>query len=1010
MLRLLLLLAFCSLLVSSASAQPQRKPEGEPLLNWSLWQQYRTTIKHPAAAIKPDDLRRARANIEQYAWAKGYRDGVENGAKSWPGKLTPEFLAQMIPATTPGDTLFTPCPACRDQGKPYDPHGRYRWSASDPEHLTCQVCNTVFPNDKYPESIVLHAKYGGGQDITYCSAPPFSIFGFTGRPSFSANIRARKVGFMAGICERLAEAYALTGKPEYAEGTRAILLRLAQVYPTWLVHVGYGEYADMDPHIAALNISSLPEDELTPPPNKPDHRLHTGYWSAGRSSGVGMEAGFVRQIVQAYEFTRDATSDGKPVYSAEEQLKIERDLILESTVLLVADKSVNNKSVGNATAVSLVGMALGHPEMVHFGRDVFMKTVDGWFLPDGGTSESWSYALMTLEGINALGQACRGYTDPPGYTDKAGQRLDNLDLYHDTSYKKVWAAMFNGLKGDLNYPPLADGHPTDGIGAFNAELMADNYPENTQYLALLKALAGQDLGHGSQGEALYYREPGLEKKPAPALALPDIAFPALQIGYVRSGATGRDSALVLSASDWGVHHHLDSLSLYYWKNGKELLSDLGYLWDHPMKPMTTRTLAHNTVLVDGGEQITTGRGGRFTLFKTIGNVKVMEAESKAYPQASVYRRTVVQVEREPGRQYVVDIFRVAGGAKHEWVMHGINNDLEVVGPKLAPLALTEPPVRCCIRFQIDTPGAEIRLRNLKILGPDGKDLVVNPSGKTPDPKTGKPTGWGFYGGDGTAEWGQAKDDQPGVYLKALKASAQGMNVALIGGEANGYTGPNAFVAQRGETHKVSFEITGSAPKVNLNVLYWPTNPASAADRHYVDLTGMGTVTPSGKWTRYEGRFTITGGLDLANVRASADPGAWKLTWKIADQTRFATHWTDAPGIMCLIGDGWGQRDYRNTDLGATLPYIVRRHAADKLPTVYATAYESYDGDAAIVRSITQLPVPVGEEANTVAVCVTTDRGRDYVISCLQPHPVTIATLDGKIEVKDGFAVVEVAPH
>ena len=91
MLRLLLLLAFCSLLVSSASAQPQRKPEGEPLLNWSLWQQYRTTIKHPAAAIKPDDLRRARANIEQYAWAKGYRDGVENGAKSWPGKLTPRF-------------------------------------------------------------------------------------------------------------------------------------------------------------------------------------------------------------------------------------------------------------------------------------------------------------------------------------------------------------------------------------------------------------------------------------------------------------------------------------------------------------------------------------------------------------------------------------------------------------------------------------------------------------------------------------------------------------------------------------------------------------------------------------------------------------------------------------------------------------------------------------------------------------------------------------------------------
>ena len=69
--------------------------------------------------------------------------------------------------------------------------------------------------------------------------------------------------------------------------------------------------------------------------------------------------------------------------------------------------------------------------------------------------------------------------------------------------------------------------------------------------------------------AIYNRPPGLEEKRC-RLTLPDFAFPALQFGYLRSGPTGRDSCLVLSASDWGSHHHDDSLNLYYWQNGKEL--------------------------------------------------------------------------------------------------------------------------------------------------------------------------------------------------------------------------------------------------------------------------------------------------------------------------------------------------------------------------------------------------------------------------------------------------------
>ncbi len=267
------------LLTISASAFAQAGPTApqDPLTDWSLWQRYRTTIPHPAATVKSSDVQRARKNVDRYSWARAYRDATEKRVQGQIPQIDAAFLARMIPATTPGVPHFTPCPACRDQGKPLHPHGQWSWSAQDPDRLTCTVCKTVYPNERYAETVTLKARYGGGQTFTYYGGEPFVIFSYaTGRPSFTGSIRARKVVYMSGLCRSLAEAYALTGKPEYAQATRKILLRFAQVYPNWLVHVGYGEYADMDPRVAAQNIQALPQDELCPPPTKPDRKLHTG--------------------------------------------------------------------------------------------------------------------------------------------------------------------------------------------------------------------------------------------------------------------------------------------------------------------------------------------------------------------------------------------------------------------------------------------------------------------------------------------------------------------------------------------------------------------------------------------------------------------------------------------------------------------------------------------------------------------------------------------------------------
>jgi hypothetical protein len=117
------------------------------------------------------------------------------------------------------------------------------------------------------------------------------------------------------------------------------------------------------------------------------------------------------------------------------------------------------------------------------------------------------------------------------------------------------------------------------------------------------------------------------------------------------------------------------LNLSYWKAGYgELLSDLGYLWDNPMKHMTVRTLAHNTVMIDEADQRTVEREGTVEFFKTSEHVKVMRASSKAYAQAKRYERTSAIVDHGDGKSYVVDFFFVEGGKTQDYVFHGPNGD------------------------------------------------------------------------------------------------------------------------------------------------------------------------------------------------------------------------------------------------------------------------------------------------------------------------------------------------
>lgn len=827
---------FCFAWVCAGWVVGDDPPPG--VADWSDWKEYRDQVVHPATLIKPEDLARAKENVRRYAWAQAYARRVQNSADSILKRLSDEYVEAMIERTTPG--CMGPCSACRAKGLPWHPNGQWSWSSSRPDRIVCSVCKTVFPNEEYPENVEVECTWGRGQKITFMGGDTFKCFGYLqARPSVSGIIRARKASHMASLADSLAVAYALTEDARYARGVKAILLRFAEVFPEYLVRAGYGygEYAGMDPHVAARRINNLPEDELVYPPNKPNRKIYTGYWSASRIGTSGMDGGWVVRVTLVYDLTCTATEDGVPIYSDEEKKLIEHDLLLEGVYLAICDPAINNKSVGNRAGAAVVGMCVGHPGLVRFGLEGFQRCVDDWFLPDGGTSESPAYALMTMSGIRPFALAFRDYSDPPGYADSDGHRLDHFSACQDTSYGDCWQGLIWTLQGDLRFPPSADSYRTTSIGSHFAELIAAAYPTD-EHFALLKEMAGEDLSGGSARDAILLREPDLASRVVSPLRLPEVVFPFLAQGYLRTGPNGRESLAMLNASDYGGHHHLDSLNLYYWKDGRELLSDLGYLWDHPDKYQTYRTFAHNLVLIDGRDQQRRGRGGSFQVFTITPKVKVMEAASDAYGPDSTYRRTCVLVDHGPSGSYLIDIFRAGGGAKRECVFHGPGNQYEIEGLPLAPSSSTED------------------------------------------------------------------------------ASATQMS------------------------------------------------------------------------------------LPLDRTREAKGESAWSIAWSLDHAYEFRALAPGQRGETVIVGDGWGQRNHRNTDRGATLPYVVRRRDGEDQVDEFVSVFAGNSADRRLVESVRLLPVTDGEDAGVVAAVVTTKIGTDVVIGMTAPKKVT-ARLNNTEIVTDG---------
>ena len=975
--------------------------------DFSQWEKYRATIQHPCGIYRQEDVERVRKKIESDPTARSTAMTVMKRADGVLNELTPEYLEEWIP-TQKGFGVYGPCPACRDKGLRWHPNGTWGWDKAKPNQVKCNTCKTVFPNENYPETIQVRSKWEPNQVFSYYGGEPFKMYGTICRPSFSGMILVRKLQASFSLLDSLAYAYNYSGDAKYADGARRMFLRYAEVLPHYLFGSSiYNEIADCDPHVAGREPFNLPVDEITPPPNKPDRKIRVGYWMGNRLGSSGQDGHLVLQFALFYDAVCAAKwPDGRPVFTPEERYRIEKDVLLESAWHLMCDKSINNKSVGGRAACAAIGCVVGHPDLTRFGLDGFHKTVYGWFLPDFTTSESGGYLMMTMSNVHAFSLWFRDYSDPEGYEPPEGEEpLRHFNIYRDTDYGICWQNAINTLQGDLSYPPTAD---TLVGGKKVPNWLTDLLPicnPTPQNLAFFAANNDRKIRDGRLGMMC---DVHIDFEKVPAYEQRDVVFPYLQQGFLRYGKQGLEATAILNASDYGIHHHFDSLNLYLWHK-KELLHDLGYLWDHPDKSYTVRTVAHNLVVIDNRSQEGRGRGGSFDLFETAGAVKAMRASSKAYKNASKYERTLLQVDHGHHGFYWLDLFRVQGGEIRDYIFHGVNNDFTMEGAEKPDKQMQQETrdreCRFCLQLPVEQLGtwefSDVELYQIDAKGNDISKNLASVFPETVEKNGHVCEGWGVYKGNGTSTWEPCEGkNSRGVRYSAV-ATAKGVNIvnhALSIGKCDGFNGAEAFLGKPGNRYRFRFSARGDKGKMSPRLLQFrPGEERSQQGRVYESvIVTSNELGP--EWRLYEGDFTLSSmeRLTLLNSTPAKllrkDTDAWKAVWNFSGNQQFAVFSPYADGESLLYADEWGQRYFNNRDRGTTIPYFLRRRMGKQLDS-FVAVYHSYFDDKPLVRDVSVKETPEG----CVAV-VRTTLGEDVFLFALNGKQLNSGKLSSDAEI------------
>lgn len=448
--------------------------------------------------------------------------------------------------------------------------------------------------------------------------------------------------------------YQISGDTRYAAFVKAMLEKYAALYPTLRNH----------PAAASSSPGRLFHQSL----NECVWLVHTA---------------------QAYDCIYDTLTP-------EERARFEKN-IFEPMAHFLADERaeefdrIHNHGTWAATAVGLAGYVMSDQELVKkalYGSKMdgktggYFKQVDELFSPDGYYCEGPYYARYALMPFYVFAEVIeRNQPELKVFSRRDGVLRKALDALLQQTYVNGEFIPFNDAMKEKTFrsPEVVLGVDL-AYARFGRDAHLLDVAQRQDAVALNAAglAVAQSLVSNAQPPAYVYHSVNYSDGPTGRDG---------GVALLRADSGKSQSLAVLKYSAFGMEHgHYDKLSVIYYDQGREILSDYGsarwvnveqkwggrYLKEN--KTYAKQTVAHNTLVVDEGTQY----GGDYAaaehqhsnahFFDTSdANFQIVSARDTTAVKGVALQRTIALVRDAKLRfPVLIDVLRATSAAEHDY--------------------------------------------------------------------------------------------------------------------------------------------------------------------------------------------------------------------------------------------------------------------------------------------------------------------------------------------------------
>lgn len=679
-------------------------------------------LKTKSTFYTDDMVMCARRNIEKYDWAKQLKDVAVKAADHFLAfgldALWSLVTSQSVPRSI--DVCNLGCPVCGT--RIFQEFGHFSWKTDvfgHPWKITCPSCNSVFPSNDFESYYKSGLGKNGFFDPNLADRSLLRNELYPDRPAdwgvddgygwvdennrhwkFIAYYnhiglwsldRAREGNIITTLMA-FSDAYLYTGDPKYAQGGLILLDRIADVYP----EMDLSSYKDSD-----------------------------GYFNSHGGSGQGKIAGcisetfLVKPLLTAFDALFPAMSEANivpflkekaAVYSMSNsketvdaiQYNIENGLVKE-IYPAVKNGQIRGNTGMHQSSLALAALIIDHDQLtkewmewifspggekifddrtrILTGGNMDVALIDDVDRDGFGNESAPSYNYLWLREFLTLANVTRHFKNNPKW-----------NLFNHPKFKKMFHAFVPLIFSSSYTPQIGDtgaaGKPelairkTEmilGYKVYRSDLLAQAvyFLNGNTTLGIHDDIFSEDPQKIAQDIQNIIDTKG-------SLTLGSFMMSGYGLAALRNGKDKDErSAWIYFGRNIG-HGHKDSLNLGIYAHGIDMTPDLGNPeykkldWAKRFE-WTQNTISHNTVVVDQSKQSRSLIGNPLQ-FETNEYFQLFDIEAPdAYPQTSMYRRTVAQISIDSSSSYIIDIFRVKGGNDHVYSFHGPEGDVDSSG-------------------------------------------------------------------------------------------------------------------------------------------------------------------------------------------------------------------------------------------------------------------------------------------------------------------------------------------